>query len=90
MIVTVTSMMPAQTGGFVWFAFEVPACASIDAIHAELKASGVIRGERIDTSVIDGARRVVRRTPCVIGVGIIGTITPLHAEIIDETGEVLG
>ncbi len=89
MIVTVTSTMPARTGGFVWFAFDIPSCDSIDAICEELKASGIVQGDRIDTAVISGARRVTRRTPCLIGVGMVGTITPLHAEIISETGEVL-
>lgn len=89
MNVTVTSIMPARTGGLVWFAFDAPSCDSIEAIHEELKGHGIIRGVRIDTAISLGARRVTRRTPCILGVGLIGAITPLDVEILCEDGEVL-
>ena len=89
MIVTVTSSMPSRTGGLVWFAFEVPACPDLDAIHAELRTAGVIRGDRIDTAIASGVRRVIRRTPCILGAAAVAIITPLHTEIISEDGALL-
>lgn len=89
MIVTITSTMPAKTGGFVWFPFDVPNIPDIDTLFEELRSGGIIRGDRIDTAVISGFRRVTRRTPYILGVGMVGSITPLHADIISETGEAL-
>lgn len=89
MIVTITSSMPSRTGGLVWFAFEVPGCPDIDAIHGELRTAGVIRGDRIDTAISSGVRRVIRRTPCILGTAAITLITPLHTEILSEDGALL-
>lgn len=89
MIVTVTSSMPSRTGGLVWFAFDVPACADLDAIYAELRSGGVVRGDRIDTAIHSGVRRVIRRTPCILGSAAVALITPLHTEIISEDGVML-
>lgn len=89
MIVTVTSSLPARTGGFVWFAFDAPGCISINDIHAALSSDGVLLGDRIDTIVQSGARRVTRRTPCLLGTAGVAMITPLHTEVVDESGSPL-
>jgi hypothetical protein len=89
MIVTITSSIPARNSGFVWFAFDAADHASLDEIHHDLRQFGVIKGDRIDTAVVNGARRVIRRTFCILGAASIAMITPLHTEIVDETGAVL-
>lgn len=89
MIVTFTSSMPSKTGGLVWFPLEVPECSDLDQVYDALRAHGCIRGDRIDTAVISGARRVIRRTPCILGVGALALITPLHVEVMLEDGTTL-
>lgn len=89
MIVTFTSSMGSKSGGLVWFPLEIPDCADLDQIYDSLRAHGCIRGDRIDTAVISGARRVIRRTPCILGVGALALITPLHVEVILEDGSTL-
>lgn len=89
MIVTITSSLPARAGGFVWFAFEAKNCATINDIHAALSGDGVLLGDRIDTIVQNGARRVTRRTPCLLGTAGVAMITPLHTEVVDEAGSPL-
>lgn len=89
MIVTVTSTLPARTGGFVWFAFDVPSCQSLTAIHDALAELSILQGDRIDTEVTSGVRRIVRRTPCILTLQAIGMITPLHTELVDENGAVI-
>jgi len=89
MIVTFTSSMPSRTGGLGWFPLEVPACHDLDQLYESLRAHGCIRGSRIDTAVISGARRVIRRTPCILGIGALALITPLHVEVLLEDGTTL-
>jgi hypothetical protein len=89
MIVTFTSSMPAKGGGLVWFPLEIPDCDDLDQLYGELRDRGCIRGDRIDTAVISGARRVIRRTPCILGVGALALITPLHVEVILEDGSTI-
>ena len=89
MIVTFTSSMPSRTGGLVWFPLEVPACNDLDQLYEALRTHGCIRGDRIDTAVISGARRVIRRTPCILGIGALALITPLHVEVLLEDGTTL-
>lgn len=42
--------------------------------------------ECIDPAVISGARRVIRRTPCILGIGALALINPFHVEVILEDG----
>ena len=82
MIVTHTSSMPAKSGGLVWLPLEIRECSDLDPLCAH----GRIRGDRIDTAVISGARRVIRRTPCILGIGALALINSLHVEVILEDG----
>ncbi len=86
MIVTYTSSMPAKSGGLVWFPLEIRECSDLDRLFDPPFAHGCIRGDRIDTAVISGARRVIRRTPCILGIGALALINPLHVEVILEDG----
>jgi hypothetical protein len=88
-IVMLTTSMQNRNGALVWFTLDIPACHDLDEVFEALRTDSVLRGERIDTAVTSGARRVTRRTPCIIALSAICLITPMTVEVLSETGEAL-
>lgn len=89
MIVMLTTSMQNRNGALVWFTLDIPSCRDIDEVFEALRSDSVLRGERIDTAVTSGARRVTRRTPCIIALPAISMITPMTVEVLCEDGRAL-
>lgn len=92
---SVTLLIPTGRGGnLVWWPAEAPVPAeadeegAIDYLNQVLVEDGTLRCNKLETEMGDNRVRVIRgRVPVVIGKGAIGTITPLHVELIEPTGE---
>jgi hypothetical protein len=84
-----TTSMQNRNGTLVWFTLDIPSCRDFDEVFEVLRSDSVLRGERIDTAVISGARRVTRRTPCIIALPAISLITPMTVEVLSEDGRAL-
>jgi hypothetical protein len=82
-ILTVTTLVPTRTA-FEWFLFEMDGVNSIETTHAILIEDGVLKGTRLEVSRRDGDGWVVtRRTPMILGKGLVGHIIPNHLEIVE-------
>lgn len=79
LLLTVTTMMPTRSG-FVWFPFEVEA-EDFDDAHDMLVEEGCLRGNKLETETVDGARLITKRIPYILGLGMVGTICPCHLDL---------
>ena len=88
-IVSITTLIPSRSG-FAWWPCELldvppetPDDEAIRRAHEILVRDGLLRVVRFDLAPADGGRKSVRgRVPTVLGRGMIGTIAPLHVELV--------
>lgn len=89
-IVSITTMIPTRSG-FAWWPCELvgvpantPDDQAIQAAYNELRDAGCLLVVKLDIEPIDGRRRGIRsRMPAVLGKPMIGTITPMHLELVE-------
>lgn len=88
-VVSVTTMIPTKSG-FAWWPCEVdvdPRLSDDEAMTEIMDAlveDGLLHVIKLDLDHLDGRRKkIVKRTPSVLGINMIGTITPLHVELVD-------
>lgn len=88
MRVTVTTMLPTKLG-FHWFFMDVDE-PTIEAIYVSLVEHAILRGTRIDT--VTGPDRDTRiitgRKPLLLGIGMIGTVTPIERVTIIDPNDI--
>lgn len=86
--VAITTMMHSKSG-FVWWACEVDVDPDLtdDEMILELSSRLVedklLEVLKLEFEFRDGARHLVNRTPAILGIGMVGTISPLHFDVVE-------
>lgn len=93
LLISVTTMIPTKTAMVWWFA-EVDVLEGMDDdeglawINNRLISDKTVLCRKLSTEPTEGRARVITgRSPAILGVGAIGTITLPHLELM-EPGEV--
>lgn len=87
-VFTLTTTIPTKSG-FVWFPIEAEA-DTIDDLHEIIADDGLLKCTKLNVRFKSDVRYVESREPAIFGLNAIISITPLHVELIDERGGVLG
>lgn len=84
-VFAVTTLIPTEKG-FVWYPFETD-CETLEELRDRLIQDRVVVGIKYKTGARNqGRTAVLAKHEHMLGIGMVGTIAPLHVELDDETG----
>lgn len=84
-VFSVMTTIPTPSGHYVWWAIEFEEGVQIVDVYESLKRDGIVSCTRV-LSVPQGSKgvRVIKgREPFVLGKGLVGTVSPIHVELIE-------